>query len=540
MAKKKNKTENIVPANHVTHGPDSQTPATTLDQDVTVQISQLIARIPNWARTGLCLLIVLITAWCNYFVGLAEPKYAFWDENYHITAAQRYIDHIGNMESHPPLGKLLIAAGEVLSGENQGVDKSILDRDKSISGENIPKDFSFAGMRLMPSLFGALSALLFFGLLYELTESRLTALLFSTLYLFENAWIVHFRAVHLDSFQMFFCLAFLLQFVRLWKQQQAYACYQYALLGILAGLGIMIKVNAVIMLALLPVLFFKDAGTHLCKTASEKIRNFIIKSGATVLALALVTLSIFAIHGAIAYKTPDPSSSSGAKDLAYMSNIYKDYLNLQSPMTPTVLLAITTDYFQFMPIDHKGAPKLDLCKPGGEAGSYPLSWPLHARTINYRWDSANGFTSYVQLAGNQISWYLGLSALLLSFITIINRRFFGISTGDVRNYPLIEIFTGLYVFFMLLHLYLGAQRVMYLYHYFIGLLISYILIVLNWQHLSDFHKISQRTRNIIVGSIAVCIIASGMFFMPLSKHWPLSKTQCEHRNIFSNVVNCQG
>lgn len=502
-------------------------------------VTRQVERIPPCWRSALCMLLVLVLGLMMYFVGHAKPPHAFWDENYHVTSAQRYIDGIAHMQAHPPLGKLLIAAGEVLTGDNANLDKSALLRDEYIQGNDMPAGFSYGGMRFMPSLFGALAAVMFFGLMHALTGNRLWALLFSSLYLFENAFIVHFRAVHLDSFQFFFSLAALWLFVRLWKREGAIPWQQYAALGALCGLSIMVKVNAALLLALFPVLYFKDAGTRAGLSLAGHARHFLLKSGSATAALAAVILLVFAVHAIVADQPPlGNNNPASQKHLPKMSDTYKDYVNLQSSLTPSVLLAITRDYYNFMQYDNKGVPKLDVCKPG-ENGSHPLRWPVMNKTINYRWDSADGFTRYVQLVGNQVSWYLGLAAILLSLLTVANHRLFKMPVGDKRNYQLIEVFTALYVIFMLLHLYLGAQRVMYLYHYFIGLLISYILIVLNWQNLCDFHAFSQRKRSAIAAGVAAAIVASGLFFLPLSNHWPLSKTQCEARNILSNIVSCQ-
>lgn len=536
MARQKNKNLEPAPAVAATAGQDA--PEDRLDE-----ISSLLDRageqIPAPLRTPLCMLLVLIMGLVMYFAGRAEPPHAFWDENYHITSAQRYLNGIGQLEPHPPLGIMLVALGEKLTGANAGLDKSRLLVDKYINGDDIPANFSFAGMRLMPSLFGALGALVFFGLMLELTGSRLIALCFSTLYLFENAWIVHFRAAHLDSFQMFFCIGTLWMFVRMWKQESALSWLQYAGMATLCGLGIMIKVNAAVLLALFPVIYFKDAGTRARGfNIGAQLGHFGLKAGVSVAAVLLVIAATFTAHALVGHEASG-AGSSGNTDREFMSQTYKDYLSHQRGLGPSTLLAITDDYFKFMDHDHKGVPKLDICKPG-ENGSHPLHWPIHDKTINYRWDSADGLTRYVQLVGNQVSWYLGLAAVLLSFLTIANRRLFGIDAGSGRSYALIEVFTALYVLFMLLHLYLGAQRVLYLYHYFIGLLLSYVLLVLNWQNLCEFHKLRAGMRRLSALLMALAIIASGMFFLPLSNHWPLTKAQCERRNIFSEIVNCQG
>ena len=383
----------------------------------------IVNRVPNWVRTTLCLVIVLTAAMCSFVVGESEPPYPFWDENYHLTSAQRYIDGIGHFEPHPPLALLLIAAGEAMSGANANVNKDILVKDKYLDGNKLPAGFSFAGMRLMPALFAAFGGLLFFGLLHTLTGNRLVALMFTSLFVFENAYVVHFRAVHLDSIQMFFSLAAIWQFVRLWKVEKPLTWLAYAGLGVLCGLAIMAKINAALLLIIFPILYFKDAATRPYFNFGEISVDFIFKTGASILAILIVVFTMFTIHGAIGRKLPDPESSAGKQDIENMSPTYKEYLVQRQTLTPMVVGAITRDYFKFMDKDHLGVPKLDVCKPG-ENGSHTLHWPVHDKTINYRWDSADGKTRYVQLTGNQVSWFLGLGAVILSLALIINHRAF--------------------------------------------------------------------------------------------------------------------
>jgi hypothetical protein len=301
----------------------------------------------------------------------------------------------------------------------------------------------------------------------------------------------------------------------------------------------MAKINAALLLILLPILYIKDVATRPNFNLGALVQDFIAKTGASILAILLVVFIIFTLHGAFGRKLPDPESSAGKQDIANMSPTYRQYLEQQEPLTPAVVGAIIRDYFIFMDKDHHYAPKLDICKVGGENGSHPLHWMIHYKTINYRLDSADGKTSYVQLVGNQVSWFLGLGALVLSIALIINHRAFNYAIGNRQTYRLIEVFTGLYAVFMMLHLYLSTQRVMYLYHYFLGLLITYILLVLQWQYLTELHAAKARTRLWIAVGLTLAICSSFAFFAPLSNHKALSKEQCNSRNFFSHIVNCK-
>jgi dolichyl-phosphate-mannose--protein O-mannosyl transferase len=491
-------------------------------------------------KTPLCYLLIFTVAYCCFMVNRSDPPNLFWDENYHVTSAERYLEGIAHFEPHPPLGLMLIAVGEAWSETNTTIDKQVLTKTKQISGDAMPKGFDFGGMRLMPSLFAVLGALAFYGLMFALFAHRLHALLLTGLYLFENVFTVHFRAVHLDSFQLFFCIAFLWHFIVLWQRTSPVPVWQYATLAALAGLAIMVKINAVILLILFPVLYFKDARSHAHQTVATRITDFFSKSGAAIASVLLVSFVVFYVHALLTPAMPDIASSAGKQDIENMSPIYRRHLEQQTPLTPGVVFAIARDYYKFMDKDHQGVPKLDTTKPG-ENGSHPLHWPFHDRNINYRWDSADGKTAYVQLVGNQLMWYSGTAAAIFSLILIINYRLFAIPLrGSLRTYHLVEVFAGLYLAFMLLHLWLITQRVMYLYHYFMGLTISYVLLALMWQYLSEVHEKFARHRTTILACAMAAYLGSYLFFLPLSNHTPMTKEQCERRNIsISHIVDCR-
>jgi len=101
--------------------------------------------------------LVVVLATINFLLGIAQPAHLVWDERYYVTTAQRYEDGTAQFASHPPLGLMLIAAGDALLHPNRGTDTRAIAWDK--------------------------------------------------LYVFENAFIAHFRAAHLDAFQLAFALA---------------------------------------------------------------------------------------------------------------------------------------------------------------------------------------------------------------------------------------------------------------------------------------------------------------------------------------------
>ena len=53
--------------------------------------------------------IVLAVSYFTYFKNYDYPPSVFWDENYHIASAQKYLTGVMFMEAHPPLGQLFVA-----------------------------------------------------------------------------------------------------------------------------------------------------------------------------------------------------------------------------------------------------------------------------------------------------------------------------------------------------------------------------------------------------------------------------------------------
>src|SRR3954453_14595190 len=89
--------------------------------------------------------LVIFAAYCTYFRNYWSPPDLFWDENYHIASAYKYLHQVMFMEPHPPLGKLLIVLGEYLFHPNQKIDTSSFLVTDYITA--LPAGFSFVGVR---------------------------------------------------------------------------------------------------------------------------------------------------------------------------------------------------------------------------------------------------------------------------------------------------------------------------------------------------------------------------------------------------------
>ena len=80
-------------------------------------------------------------------------------------------------------------------------------------------------------------------------------------------------------------------------------------------------------------------------------------------------------------------------------------------------------------------------------------------------EKSDGGVRYMYLQVNPITWFLGLSGIILSLILIIGRVFFKTPIKNKNLFYLITAFATLYLIYMAIML--RIERVMYLYHYFI-------------------------------------------------------------------------
>lgn len=486
--------------------------------------------------------VVALVASINFLANLGSPAAPIWDESYYLTAAARYEERIAQFASHPPLGLQLITAGDVLLHPNRKLDTRPIGWDKKIAGDKLPKGYSFAGVRLMPGVFGALGAVAFFALMYVLTQSVIAALAFSNLYVFDNALIVHFRAAQLDPFQIAFVLGTLLCFAVSARRGGRSSPGVDALYGLCCGFACMAKLNASVLAFLGLMLIARRIGIGWRTVPRLKLllcgaRDGLAMAGGCLAAIALVAT----LHVALNPLPPVAASPAGRKDLGFVTPVYAAYLHRERPLSPAVVLDASRDYLNFMFDDLKGVPRTD------PNGSKPRVWPLGRGTINYRWDAIDGRTAYVQLVGNPVGWYLGLAALLASAALIVfwvsqALRRAGTARGPARPDParraLIVMLLAQWLVYMGVHAYIGLERVMYLYHYFIALMMSYCLVPLVFAEAAERWPVLRERQASIFAGMAVLLWAAFIFYAPLTFHWYLTFDQCEWRNVLQHVVAC--
>lgn len=489
-------------------------------------------------RVTIYALLILAIAALTYFRGYEIPDKVFWDENYHIASSQKYIDGVMYMEPHPPLGKLLIALGEVMLDVNSQIDKSSFVKTDYIKGSDFPKEYSFKGVRFFPTLFAMLSAIVLFKILYNLTNRAEISLIFTSLYLFENALIIHSRAAMLDSTQIFLVLLGVLYLTHMLIIKNRVLLRDYAILGIFSGLAIAVKLNSMIVLLLFVFLYFYENRSRVVEpflNLSYLLKRLILSATISVVSIAVVFIGVMYIHVNLGDKIVVKSYKASAE--------YKEILKNDLPRyTPQNAYIMIRDNLKYMSTYHEGVPKLDLCKPG-ENGSLAVGWPLGIKSINYRWDKnvVDGvpFVKYHQLQGNPIVWFSVFLGIVFSFVLIVAALIFKTPIKDKRLFAWIFLFNALYFSYFITIL--QIDRVMYLYHYFLAFVFGIINLALIFSYIFK-EEIDKNCKFLFLNlSIFVLLVIFCFYhFSPFTYNIALTPFEFELRNWFDfwqlNVV----
>ncbi|MGH8027694.1 MAG: phospholipid carrier-dependent glycosyltransferase [Pseudoxanthomonas sp.] len=497
-------------------------------------MSALPRTVPSRLRPLPAMLLVALLAMLNFVVGIGQPGKPVWDESYYLTSTQRYEQGIAQFASHPPLGLMLIATGDALLRPNRGTAVRTLGWDKRVKGEELPAAFSLQGVRLASGVFAVVGAVAFFCLMLTLTQRTIAALAFSNLYVFENAFIVHFRAAHLDAFQLAFSVCALLCIaISVQRRQRGWPWLEFAF-GLFCGLATMVKLNAGVLMLLGAMLIAWRAGKGWRIAPQRRLLMTAARDSAAMAAgCALAIVAVFAAHVAAGPNPPDTRSPAGMQDVRFVSGDYRAYLDGGRPLSPAVVLAAARGYADFMAADFAGMARSD------PNASPPLQWPLHRKTINYRWDSDGVRTGYVQLSGNLFSWSLALLSPVAALCLLLLQWRRPLPGGWTPRRVLMAMLLLQYLAFMAVHAWLGTQRVMYLYHYFIGLLLAFCLIPLVLEESARRWRVLRANNTPLLASMTVLLLGSFVFYSPLTFHRPLTHAECERRNLFQQVVECR-
>lgn len=465
--------------------------------------------------------LVLAVALLVNLGDLENPSGALWDESYYLTTTQRYLEGRAQYASHPPLGLMLMAGGARLIGGRVPETTHFMVALKKVTGEQIPDNYDFFAVRFASALCSALASVAFFSMMLWWTRRPRFAALATIPMLFDNALIVQSRAAQLDGPQLLFTVLALWAFLAALRGTRG----ANVAFGICVGLAATVRMNGALLgllgLAILWAAIRREGwGWGRLREAAAMLVPFV----ATVAAMML-------LHVAITPGMP-VFDEAGSKDLLYMSPQYQHWLATGGILTPAVAWDAIAGYWRFMLADLAGMTRTD------PNGSHPLLWPIGQRTITYRWAASNRGTSYVQLVPNLAGWWAAVAAFLVMLVDWARRVVR--QERPIREVTDVAATTlcGWYGLFLGVNIALAQSRVMYIYHYFMGLVAAYTLLALLLARWLDpgVPSIATRRRVAILGGTAIIVMFLALF--PLTYNVRLSESVCNAYNGVLPVVRC--
>ncbi|XP_066257536.1 protein O-mannosyltransferase 1 [Euwallacea similis] len=130
---------------------------------------------------------------------LEQPRNIVFDELHYGKYVALYMKNTFFFDSHPPLGKQLIALAAYIAGFD---GKCKFDRIGSSYSDSVP----LVALRFIPAFFGSLIIPTTYHLMLEIGVSEWTSIFAAFLFLFDNALLAQSRFILMESMLLFFSL----------------------------------------------------------------------------------------------------------------------------------------------------------------------------------------------------------------------------------------------------------------------------------------------------------------------------------------------
>ncbi len=398
-------------------------------------------------------MIILVASIAVHFAFFGYPKETVFDEVHFGKFISGYFTHEYFFDIHPPLGKLILSGAGYVTGFQPGFSFANI-------GEAFP-DSAYLWLRLLPTIAGTLLPIVIFLLALELGFSKTGSTGAGLLVVFEGALLVQSRFMLLDAFLLLFGFAAWWLYAR-YRNKNALGYLIGA--AVFAGLSLSVKWTGVTFLGIIGVLEL----IRLVRTPSlRRIGNLTL----LVAIPAALYFSIFAIHFSLLSKSGPGDAFMTQEFREHKLSVFQEFLELNVQMyTSNAGLTATHPY-----------------------SSKWYTWPFMLRPIYY-W---NDLGAKIYLMGNPVVWWASTFGIFYVLITVI--------ASIPRSPKLLMLMSGAYLVNMLP--FIGIDRAMFLYHYFIGLVIAILALAYLIDHLKSRTKV-------FAGLIALAMI-SFIFFAPL-------------------------
>jgi dolichyl-phosphate-mannose--protein O-mannosyl transferase len=475
-----------------------------------------------WTRRIVAILVLFGLAASVILPNLGSPRAIIFDEAYYITHAQKYLNGDFLLQTHPPLGKLLIALGQSWLYPDAPSDE-FAHVEKVATAWNPETDIT--GYRLMPAIFGILNPLVAFAILLLIVRNELFAFGLALLVVFDNSLIVQSRAALLDSPFIFFLLAAVLVFGILVRWHLFPARFQkktpplyhlvvaWAVWGMLIGCAANVKLSGLVAGSLVAIY-------GLWLLSMRQFRRAIFFGIVFILFFAIVYLGLWQIHFAIATHF-DPNNDYG------ISQLHRDILTGLVQVDPLTRFAVQfQDGMRYHINSSFDVGKLDLSDPK-EIGSPWYWWLVGGRAISYRWETIdNGVHQrFIFSLGNPITTLVALIGIISGIsLLIIDALRHTLDTNRRRwLLGLVTLWLSYMIPMML------TTRVTYLFHYLPALVIGVLLFGLVLSSLPKRFPHLQRDAMVVT---LILLVFMFWVYKPLTYYEPLTRYEFQQRNIF--------
>lgn len=431
-------------------------------------------------RWRICALLLLAAGLLTRFLGFGAHAEAAMDEIYFSQYISAYFTHRFYFDTHPPLGKLLVAAFASL----WNFQPIALD---------VPWNASFSArdaqiLRFLPTLAGALLPVAALALARAWGLSLRYASLAALLVLVDNALIAHSHFIYFDNFLLLSGIGALTLLLHALRKPHVAKFFGA---GILLGMAYAVKWTAltfalIVALRMLWWLWTRAISfTAWCRYAL-----------ATAAGMVAIYLAVFYVHFAL-LTLPGPGDS-------FMPPAFQRSLQAQArgeiaaPGAPGFLRNFVDTQIEMLRANER---------VGGEHpyGSRWWQWPLMWKPIYYlriALSSDGSADSHTYSLGNAVVWWSAGLAMLITLLRIgpqIARR----ENDSTSTWLLVACLLSWLPF-------TGIARVMFLYHYFPALILSIVLLA----HIAQ--QAQWRRRLLALEIFAVCVF---LIAAPLTYGW---------------------
>ncbi len=449
------------------------------------------------------ILILLILSFFLHFWGLENPNEVVFDEVHFGKFASSYMNKSYHFDVHPPLGKMIIAAGGALTGFKPGFNFETI-------GLKYPNP-AYYGLRFFPALAGALIPLLVYLILRNLGVSKKIGILGMLIVIFENSLLTVSRFILIDIFLIFFGLAGLLFYLISRKQKDGKGKILALLVsGLFLGAAFSIKWTGLVFWFLVLLMSSTNLIRHLIKKHPEKIKPIIIFSVSIILVPLIFYTSVFALHfHLLPYSGPgDP----------FMTPLFQSTLINNPNYNPDNTVGFFEKFAELNRVMLSANAGITVTHP------YSISWysmPIMYRSLYYWTKTENGLlVSRIYLLGNPFVWWSVLVSIILFCCMLghyaIKRKWRKLNEKELPIFLLIAYLLNVFTFAFI-------SRVLFIHYYFPSLVLGIILFCLTTQ------KLFERNQKLFWGFI-ILIIASFIFFSPLTYGIPLDNFSYNIRN----------